>query len=220
MYSAVCGARRAEGGGHSRGRVALSEEGVQKVTRVCGVQALSGNIKHMRHQVFYSGCNVSTVCSWCQRLRWTRWVCSHRFCGNTWFHPRHQARGPQGQQLHTTPERRTSSEPGVKNSRPWLVSQRKGYGTQFFPFSVVTSHFKSNAQCALKPSLYKLIVLRTGYPSNLSYLVCSHNSKFKGTHADRRLWNRQTVASCCEEQSWYDISQRCTPTNPAESRVY
>lgn len=44
--AAVCGAGRPEGGGHSRGGFALSEEGVQKVTCVWGVQALSGNIKH------------------------------------------------------------------------------------------------------------------------------------------------------------------------------
>lgn len=44
--AAVCGAGRPEGGGHSWGGFALSEEGVQKVTCVWGVQALSGNIKH------------------------------------------------------------------------------------------------------------------------------------------------------------------------------
>lgn len=40
--AAVCGARRPEGGGHGRGGLALSYEGVQKVPSVCGVQALSG----------------------------------------------------------------------------------------------------------------------------------------------------------------------------------
>lgn len=46
--AAVCGAWRPEGGGHSWGGFALSQEGIQ-VTCVWGVQALSGNIEHMRH---------------------------------------------------------------------------------------------------------------------------------------------------------------------------
>lgn len=68
--AAVCGARGPDGGGHGRGGFALSYEGVQKVPCVCGVQVLSGNIKHMGHQVFSSG--------WCH-MQARRWVCSHRW---------------------------------------------------------------------------------------------------------------------------------------------